>query len=136
PFLIRGDAGLQSGLMGLQYCATTLAAENGQLAAPASVASIPTNANNQDVVSMGMLAARHTARVLANLQCMIAIELLCAAEALDLRGVGSAGTGTRDAHAIVRAHVAPLLEDRTVGEDVARLEGAVELGQFVDLLIC
>jgi histidine ammonia-lyase len=136
PFLIRGDAGLQSGLMGLQYCATTLAAENGQLAAPASVASIPTNANNQDVVSMGMLAARHTARVLANLQRMIAIELLCAAEALDLRGVGSAGTGTRDAHAIVRAHVTPLLEDRTVGEDVARLEGAVELGEFAKLLNC
>jgi hypothetical protein len=57
PFLIRGDAGLHSGFMGLQYCATSLAAEQALLAAPASVRSIPTNANNQDMVPMGMLAA-------------------------------------------------------------------------------
>ena len=53
----------------------------------------------------------------------IAIELLCAAQALDLRGVGSAGAGTRAAHAIVSAHVAPLLEDRPVGEDVDAARG-------------
>jgi histidine ammonia-lyase len=118
PFLIRGGPGVQSGLMGLQYCATTLAAENAQLAAPASVASIPTNANNQDVVSMGMLAARHAARVLDNARRLIAIELLCAAQALDLRGIDRAGIGTRAAHAGVRAHAAPLIDDRPLTADV------------------
>src|SRR4029453_15919896 len=134
-FLIRGDAGVQSGFMGLQYCATTLAAENAQLAAPASVASIPTNANNQDVGSMGMLAARHAARVLENVQRLIAIELLCAAQALDLRGVDRAGAGAPAAPSLIRAHAGPLLEDRPLAVEVAALDRAISDGQFVDLLI-
>lgn len=130
PFLIRGDAGLHSGFMGLQYCATTMAAENALLAAPASVASIPTNANNQDVVSMGMLAARHAARVLDNVQRIISIELLCAAQALDLRGVDRAGSGTRAGHALVREHALPLVEDRTLAEDLEGVSGAIGAGAF------
>ena len=130
PFLIRGTAGLHSGFMGLQYCATTLAAENRQLAAPASVASIPTNANNQDVVSMGMLAARHAARVLDNLRRIVAIELLCAAQALELRGLERAGTGTRAAHALVREHAPSLLEDRALTADVDAVVAAIEVGGF------
>src|SRR4029453_9679311 len=130
-FLIRGDAGVQSGFMGVQYFATTLAAENAQLAAPASVASIPTNANNQDVVSMGMLAARHAARVLANVQRLIAIELLCAAQALDLRGVETAGVGTRTAHALVRAHAKPVAEDRPLTGDVDAVFTLIDAGELV-----
>jgi histidine ammonia-lyase len=130
PFLIRGDAGLHSGFMGLQYCATTLAAENAQLAAPASVRSIPTNANNQDVVSMGMLAARHADRVLDNARCLVAIELLCAAQALDLRGCERAGAGTRAAHALVRSHAAPLLDDRPLATDVDAVMGLIDAGSF------
>ena len=129
-FLIRGDAGLHSGFMGVQYCATTLAAENALLAAPASVASIPTNANNQDVVSMGMLAARHAARVLDNLRRLIAIELLCAAQALDLRGVERAGAGTRAAHALVRAHAAPLVDDRPLAADVDSVADLIDGDEF------
>jgi histidine ammonia-lyase len=118
PFLIRDAAGLQSGFMGLQYCATTLAAENAALAAPASVRSIPTNANNQDVVSMGMLAARHAARVADNVEQLVAIELLCGAQALELRVLDHAGTGTRRAHARLRDRVAPVTEDRPLAADV------------------
>lgn len=133
PFLIRGDAGLHSGFMGLQYTATTLAAENAQLAAPASVRSIPTNANNQDVVSMGMLAARHAARVLDNARRIVAIELLCAAQALDLRGVGRAGAGTRAAHAVIRGHAPPLVDDRPLATEVEVVVTAIDDGVFVDL---
>jgi histidine ammonia-lyase len=132
PFLIRGDAGLQSGFMGLQYTATTLAAENAQLAAPASVRSIPTNANNQDVVSMGMLAARHAARVLDNVEQLTAIELLCAAQALELRGIERAGTGTRAAHALLRVRTAPVLEDRPLAVEVDEVVKAIDDGEFVD----
>ncbi|MBI1817499.1 MAG: aromatic amino acid lyase [Deltaproteobacteria bacterium] len=118
PFLIRNGAGLQSGFMGLQYCASSMAADNAVLAAPASVHSVPTNANNQDVVSMGMVVARQAARVIDNVERMIAIELLCAAQALDIRGPVHAGAGTRSAHALIRDHVAPLIEDRPISEDV------------------
>ena len=130
PFLIRGPAGLHSGFMGLQYCATTLAAENAQLAAPASVRSIPTNANNQDVVSMGMLAARHAARVVDNVERVIAIELLCAAQALDLRGVEGAGAGTRAAHTAVRRVATPLVDDRLLTPDVEAVIGLIDAGAF------
>jgi histidine ammonia-lyase len=117
-FLIRDGAGLRSGFMGLQYCASAMAADNAVLAAPTSVRSVPTNANNQDVVSMGMVAARHARQVLDNVERMIAIELLCAAQALDLRGVAQAGTGTRATHAVIRTHTAPLSEDRPLADDV------------------
>jgi histidine ammonia-lyase len=130
PFLIRNGAGLQSGFMGLQYCATTLAAENAALAAPASVRSIPTNANNQDFVSMGMLAARHAARVADNVEHVIAIELLCAAQALELRGLARAASASRAAHARIREVSAPVTEDRPLAADVeavVNLVGAEEL---------
>src|SRR5262249_8551153 len=133
PFLIRGAAGLHSGFMGLQYCATTLAAESRQLAAPASVASIPTNANNQDVVSMGMLAARHTARVLDNLRRVVAIELLCAAQALELRGLARAGAGTCAAHARIRAQAPALVEDRPLTADVDAVLDLVDAGAFAGI---
>ena len=134
PFLIRGDAGLHSGFMGLQYAATTLAADNAQLASPASVRSIPTNANNQDMVSMGMLAARYAARVIDNVERLIAIELLCAAQALDLHGIERAGTGTRAAHALVRARAATVGEDRPLAGEVVALVTAIDEGVFTELL--
>jgi histidine ammonia-lyase len=126
PFLVRGDAGVQSGCMGLQYCATTLAAENAALAAPASVRSISTNNNNQDFVSMAMLAARQAGRALDNTRRIIAIELFCAAQALDLRDATHAGAGTRTAHGAVRAAVPPLSDDRLLGPDIAALEALIE----------
>src|SRR5204863_1166040 len=117
-FLIRDGAGLRSGFMGLQYCASAMAADNAVLATPTSVHSLPTNANNQDVVSMGMVAARHARQTIDNVERMVAIELLCAAQALDLRGVTHAGTGTRAAHRVIREHAAPLIEDRPLADDV------------------
>jgi histidine ammonia-lyase len=126
PFLIRDGAGLRSGFMGLQYCASSMAADNAVLAAPASVRSVPTNANNQDVVSMGMVAARQARQVLDNVQRTVAIELLCAAQALDLRGAAHAGAGTRAAHALIRAHAAPLIEDRPLADDVEAVSRLID----------
>jgi histidine ammonia-lyase len=138
PFLIRDGAGLRSGFMGVQYCASSMAADNAVLAAPASVHSVPTNANNQDVVSMGMVAARQARHVLDNVQRIVAIELLCAAQALDLRGAIHAGAGTRAAHTLVRAHAAPLLEDRPLADDVEALCRLIDddaLAQAVDAAV-
>lgn len=131
PFLIRDGAGLRSGLMGLQYCASSMAADNAVLAAPASVHSVSTNADNQDVVSMGMVAARQARQVLDNVERMVAVELLCAAQALDLRGPAQASCGSRAAHALLRRHVAPLIEDRSLYEDVQTVCGLVDRGELV-----
>lgn len=130
PFLVRQPAGLHSGFMGLQYCASAMAADNAVLAAPASVRSVPTNANNQDVVSMGMIAARQAAQVIDNLERMVAIELLCAAQALDLRGIERAGQATRTAHARVREVAARLDEDRPLSADVEAVQQLVRRGDF------
>jgi len=125
PFLIRDQVGVRSGLMGLQYCASSTVAENAVLAHPASLGSVPTNANNQDVVGMGTVAVRQARRLLANARLVVAIELLAAAEAADLVGVEGLGAGTQRVHAVVRALVAPLSEDRALGPDVERLVGGL-----------
>lgn len=130
PFLIRDGAGLRSGFMGVQYCASSMAADNAVLAAPASVRSVPTNANNQDVVSMAMVAARQCARVIDNVERMVAIELLGAAQALDLRGAEGAGTGTRAAHALIRAQAPPLIEDRPLDADVEAVCRVIDSGSL------
>jgi histidine ammonia-lyase len=116
--------------MGLQYCASSMAADNSVLAAPASVRSVPTNASNQDVVSMGMVAARQASRVLDNVERMVAIELLCGAQALELRGVTHAGRGTREAYSLIRDHAAPVVEDRPLGGDVEAMCRLIGEGAF------
>ena len=84
PFLSEGS-GLESGMMIYQYTAAALVSEHKVLAHPASVDSIPTSANQEDHVSMGSIAARHARDVLAGVERIVAIELLLAAQALDLR---------------------------------------------------
>jgi histidine ammonia-lyase len=134
PFLVRDRPGLNSGFMGLQYCASSMAADNAVLAAPASVRSVPTNANNQDIVSMGMVAARQASRVLDNVERMVAIELLCGAQALELRGATHAGRGTQNAYHLIRENAATLDEDRPLGGDVEAMcrlvgrDGFAEVG--------
>ena len=107
--------------MGLQYCASSSVAENAVLAHPATLGSVPTNANNQDVVGMGTVAVRQARHLLDNARRVVAIELVAAAEAVDLTGSEGLGEGTRLAHAAVRRLVPPLLEDRPLGDDVEHL---------------
>ena len=121
PFLIADRAGVRSGLMGLQYCASSTVADNAVLAHPASIGSVPTNANNQDVVGMGGVAVRQARRLLENAQRVVAIELLAAAEAADLAGTDRLGYGTRAVYDAVRRLVPRLTEDRPLGADVERL---------------
>jgi len=88
PFLITdppGEEGLNNGLMMAQYTAAALVSENKVLAHPASVDSIPSSANREDHVSMSTIVARQAAEIVANTQVVIALELLCAFQALELR---------------------------------------------------
>jgi len=132
PFLAE-DAGLNSGMMLLQYTAASLVSENKVLVHPASADSIPTSANQEDHVSMGSIAARHARDVLVNAQRVLAVELLCAAQGLDfrLRAGASPGSGVAEAHRRVRQRVAHLGSDRDPGPDIG---AAVELAGSVALL--
>jgi len=125
PFLIRDAVGVRSGLMGLQYCASSTVADNAVLAHPATLGSVPTNANNQDVVGMGSVGVRQARRILENGRRVVAIELLAAAEAVDLAGVDGLAPGTRAVHERVRGLVTPLVKDRPLGADVERLAAAL-----------
>jgi histidine ammonia-lyase len=135
PFLVA-DAGTNSGLMLLQYTAAALASENKTLAHPASADSIPTSANQEDHVSMGAIAARHARSLLANVERILAIELVCAAQALDFRIASegaSPGEGVAQAHARIRAKVTHLERDREPGPDIAAATALVSDGALVDL---
>lgn len=126
-FLVR-QAGLDSGLMITQYTAASLANKNKALAWPASSDSIPTSANQEDHVSMGMTSARHLRRTLENVQWIVAIELLCAAQGLDLRAPLAPAPGTGAALSALRNVVPPLNEDRLMQADMAAARELVVSG--------
>ncbi|MEM3566033.1 MAG: histidine ammonia-lyase [Candidatus Bathyarchaeia archaeon] len=124
----QAKRGLSSGLMTAQYTAAALASENKVLAHPACVDSIPTSANFEDFVSMGTTAAQKAMQILENTEYIIAIELLCAAQAIDIRGPEKLGRGTRKAFRKVREVVPPLGEDRPLNPDIEKLKALVESG--------
>lgn len=129
PAFLSNNAGLHSGLMILQYTAAALVSENKVLIHPASGDSIPTSANQEDHVSMGTIAARQTADILRNVQRVLAIELLCAAQALDFRHQ-LPGRGTRRAHSAIRRVVKPLKGDRELAKDIERIVELIQAQAF------
>jgi histidine ammonia-lyase len=132
-FLVR-HAGLNSGFMILQVAAAALASEMKALAAPHSVDSIPTSANQEDYVSMGMGAARRLAPMLANLRNILAIELLAAAQGIDLLAPLRPGNESRRAHEIIRSLSEPLDADRSLSPDIAAVVDAISRSAFASLL--
>ena len=104
PFL-ADDPGVDSGLMIAQYTAAALVAESKRLAAPASVDSIPTSAMQEDHVSMGWAAARKLATVVDNLRSILAIELVTAARAIELRAPLAPAPATARGLAVLRERV-------------------------------
>jgi histidine ammonia-lyase len=132
-FLVR-HAGLNSGFMILQVAAAALASEMKALAAPHSVDSIPTSANQEDYVSMGMGAARRLGPMIANLQNVLAIELLAAAQGIDLLAPLRPGVGARRAHEMIRSLSKTLHADRSLSPDIAAVAGGVARGEFAALL--
>ena len=131
PFLVA-DAGVNSGLMIVQYTQAAMVAENRRLAAPASVDSIPTSAMQEDHVSMGWSAARKLRRAVANLGRILACELVCAARGLDLRAPLRPATGTAAAVAALRvAGVPGEGPDRWQSPELAVAEQLVMSGHLV-----
>jgi len=118
PAFLTREGGLNSGFMIVQYTAAALATENKVLAHPASVDTIPTSANVEDHVSMGVTAGLKLRQILENVEGILAIELMSGAQGIDFRrpqaGAGARlGRGTAAAYAGVRRHV-PFIERDTV----------------------
>ncbi len=130
-FLVRDREGIQMGLMGTQYTATSLAAENRTLAYPASIQSLPTNANNQDIVSMGTIAARNALKILRNVECILAIEMISAAQAIEIRGPEKLATRTGRAYKMIRTIVPPVVKDRETYLDIEKLVKILKNGKLV-----
>ncbi|MFC4057206.1 tyrosine 2,3-aminomutase [Planomonospora corallina] len=130
-FLVAGEPGLNSGFAGAQYPATALVAENRTIG-PASTQSVPSNGDNQDVVSMGLISARNARRVLENNYRILAVEFLCAAQAVDLSarydGLSPAGKDTYDR---VRSLVPWVPHDRFMADDIEAVADALARGAFL-----
>lgn len=131
PAFLAEEGGLNSGLMISQYTAAALVSENKVLAHPASVDSIPTSANQEDHVSMGTIAARKARTILEHAETVLAIELLCAAQALDFQRPLLGGAGTERAHEVIRRRVPHLAADRVVHDDVMTCLELIRSGELV-----
>ncbi len=130
PFLAE-DPGVNSGLMLAQYAQAAMVAENRRLAAPASVDSLPTSAMQEDHVSMGWGAARKLRAVLANLERIVAIEVACAARALDLRAPLRPAAGTAAALIAVRERIPGPGPDRWLAPELAAATELVSSGALL-----
>ncbi|MFZ5647468.1 MAG: histidine ammonia-lyase [Bacillota bacterium] len=119
PFL-SPHSGLNSGFMIAHYTAAALVSENKVFASPASVDSIPTSANQEDHVSMGANSARKAGVILENLRHVLAVELLCGAQAIDLQEKGRLGKGTAAAYRTIRSAVPTLDSDRVIHPDIQK----------------
>ncbi|MGI8316664.1 histidine ammonia-lyase [Halobacillus mangrovi] len=129
PFL-SVDPGVQSGAMIMQYVAASLVSENKTLAHPASVDSIPSSANQEDHVSMGTIGARHASMIIENAYKVVAIELICAMQAIEYRGIEKAAPVTRSLWEAARTIVPPIVEDRVFSNDIERLTEWLKGDQF------
>jgi tyrosine ammonia-lyase len=122
PFLQGNATGLNSGFMGAQVTASALIAELRTKSAPASIQSVPTNGNNQDVVTMGTIAARRARDCVRDVARILAIEAMCLAQAIDLReregDCGAFGVAALSIRSLVRPHSAFLDDDRPLSAEI------------------
>jgi histidine ammonia-lyase len=134
PAFLVAKPGLNSGFMILQVAAAALASEMKAQAAPHSTDSIPTSAGQEDYVSMGMSAARRLAPMLANLRNILAIELLCACQGIDLLAPLNTGTLAQRAYELVRSVSAKVEDDRSLSADIGAVASLIANGEFRQIL--
>ena len=133
PAFLTPDPGLCSGLMMVQIAAASLVAESRALAMPASIGSIPTDANQEDFVPMGMASAFKAGRILVNAQRVVGAELLCAAQGLEFLKPLTPGRGVAELYSKIRnldPPVLPLTDDRPPAPDLERMARAVAGGEL------
>ena len=130
PAFLARRPGLESGFMTAQVAAASLVNEARVLAHPASADNITTSGGKEDHVSMGMTSALKLRSVVELAENLLAIELLTAAEGLEHRRPLKAGIGVERAHAAIRKIASPLVQDRALSDDIARVAEAIRQGDF------
>ena len=130
PFLTE-KAGMHSGLMVAQYTACALVAETRILSHPAANQSIPAAADQEDFVSMGMTTTQKTRQIIENCYGVLAIEMIAAAQALDIRG-GAPGAGVHAAHQVIRKYIDHLDDDRALFPDNDRMVEILMSGELLE----
>ncbi len=126
PAFLVEKGGINSGFMIVQYAAAALVSENKVLAHPASVDSIPSSANQEDHVSMGTIAARKARTILDNARKVIAMELLAAVQAIDLRGNKGLGEGTKIAYDLIRKQTPKIENDIIMYKEINKCEELIK----------
>lgn len=129
-FLVEGS-GLNSGMMIPQYVAANLAAEIKLAAIPASIDTIPTSGGQEDVISNGTIAANQAREAVDNMQIIVGIELMCAAQAIELSGRKNLGKGAQAAYQAIRQAVTKLEGDRFMEPDIMKATELVTSGSLV-----
>ncbi|MBM9604267.1 HAL/PAL/TAL family ammonia-lyase [Desulfopila inferna] len=132
--LIPGEVGLNMGFMGAQYLATSSTAENRGLAAPMSVNSISCNASNQDIVSMGTVAARKAFRLVRNAKHIITLEILADLQALSFRNSDKLGHGTGKIYDLLNRHFEVYDDTRIFHDDLLKFRKLLFTGHLFETL--
>ncbi|MFI5500998.1 tyrosine 2,3-aminomutase [Nocardia asteroides] len=135
PFLAIGNPGLFSGLQGSQYLATSIASENMDLAAPSSIKSIPSNGQNQDVVSMGLISARKSHALIDNVHTIVSVLVAAIYQASAIAGRGRFSEGTQEFLEILENKIEPYRDDREVASEylakIRLLSDSNEITEFL-----
>jgi histidine ammonia-lyase len=134
PAFLTPEPGINSGFMIAQVTAAALTSENKTLATPHSVDSITTSGNQEDYVSMGMSGARRLDRMLLNLRHIVAIELLCACQGIDLLAPLQTGVLAKRAYEGVRGKSSKVVQDRPLAPEIEALSALVAAGTFSAIL--
>ncbi|GAC1674575.1 MAG: histidine ammonia-lyase [Candidatus Acidiferrum sp.] len=134
PAFLTPEPGLNSGFMIAQVTAAALTSENRALATPHSVDSISTSGNQEDYVSMGMNGAKRLERMLRNLRYIVAIELLCACQGIDLLAPLQTGALARKAYDMLRSRSPKLEQDRPLAPDIEAVYSLLASGSFSAIL--
>jgi histidine ammonia-lyase len=131
PTLLMNNVGLNSGFMIPQYTTAALVTENKTLCFPSSADSIPTSLGQEDHVSMGSISGRKLNRVLDNVEYILAIELLCASQAIEFRRPLKSSVLLEAAHSFIRERVSFAVEDRIFANDIEQVAAAIKDFSFL-----
>lgn len=134
PILLMADTGLNSGFMIPQYTSAALASENKTLCYPASADSIPTSLGQEDHVSMGSISARKSLRIIENLEKILAIELICAAQGFDFRRPLKSTRILNTCHDFVRKNIPTVKQDRVFADDINIALDLIQKNELVNIV--
>jgi histidine ammonia-lyase len=134
PFLCLEKPGLRFGLMGGQFMAASLTGENRSLCNPVSIQSLSSTGDFQDIVSLGLVAARRAREIYNNTAYIITFELLCAAQAVEIRGLNSLSKGTKNIFDNVRKIVPYLSTDQCLTDYLEKLSEFIKSGKLLEKL--